>query len=153
MCLGGGYSPQPTAHRSTIRPKTVSAIGLVSFKQGLGSLGRTLGEDRAIMLSMARCRVSYSDSEGNHSVEVNSETLYEAVAMAVADFKQDTTVSNPPGLETDFTVLVLRKPIEHVIRLKQIHEWATPSTKGGPAKTLKRERVRRMLAGEVRTRG
>jgi hypothetical protein len=113
----------------------------------------TKGEDRAMMLCMARCRVSYSDSEGNHSVEVTADTLYEAVAMAVVEFKQDTTVSNPPGLETEFTVLVLRKPIEHVIRLKQIHQWAAPSTKGGPAETLKRERVRKMLADKSEPRG
>jgi hypothetical protein len=36
---------------------------------------------------MARCRVSYADAEGSHSVEVTADTLYEAIAMAVVEFK------------------------------------------------------------------
>jgi len=96
---------------------------------------------------MARCRVSYTDAEGIHSVEVTAETLFEAVAQAVVEFKEDRTVSKAPGPETDFTVLVLRKPTEHVIRLKRIQEWAQPSSVGGPAETLRRERVRKMLVG------
>ena len=46
---------------------------------------------------MAKCRVSYTDREGIHSVEVTADTLYEAVAQAIADFREDKTVSNPPG--------------------------------------------------------
>jgi hypothetical protein len=34
--------------------------------------------------------------QGSHFVEVTADTLYEAVAMAVVEFKQDTTVSNAP---------------------------------------------------------
>src|ERR1700744_2889367 len=94
---------------------------------------------------MRKCRVSYTDAEGVHSVEVNAETLFEAVAQAVVEYRNDRTVSNPPGPETDFTVLVLRKPIEHFIRLKKIHDWARPSSAGGPAETLRRDRVRKML--------
>jgi hypothetical protein len=81
-----------------------------------------------------------------HSVEVTAETLFEAVAQAVVEFKQDRTVSHAPGPETDFTVLVLRKPTEHFIRLKKIQEWAQPSTVGGPAEAMRRDRVRKMLA-------
>lgn len=60
---------------------------------------------------MVTCRVSYADQAGIHSVEVIAETLFEAVAQAVAEFKDDQTVPNPPGPETEFTVSVLRKPI------------------------------------------
>jgi hypothetical protein len=67
------------------------------------------------------------------------------VAQAVVEFRDDKTVSEPPGAETDFTVTVLRKPIEHVIRLKRIQEWAKPSSKGGPAEALRRDRVRKMI--------
>jgi hypothetical protein len=47
----------------------------------------------------------------------------------------------------DFTVFVLRKPIEHVIRRRKVREWAQSSTKGGPAEMLRRKRVRKMLSG------
>jgi hypothetical protein len=97
----------------------------------------------------SRCRVTYSDAEGIHSVEVTADTLFEAVAQAVVEFKQDKTVSTPPAPDTDFTVLVLRKPIEHVIRLKKIQDWAQPCSVGGPAEMLRRERVRRMLADKA----
>jgi len=98
---------------------------------------------------VSRCRVSYTDAQGIHSVELSAETLYDAIAQAVAEFRDDKTVSNPPSADTDFTVTVMRRPIEHIIRLKRVQEWSQPSTKGGPAETLRRERVRKML-GELK---
>jgi hypothetical protein len=68
------------------------------------------------------------------------------VAEAVAAFREDKTISELPGPETDLTVIVLRKPPEHQIKLSRVHEWAQPSTKGGPAGTIRRERVRKMLS-------
>jgi hypothetical protein len=95
---------------------------------------------------MARCRVSYKNEDGLHSVEVEAESLYEAVAEAVAKFREDKTISELPGPETELTVIILRKPPEHVITLKRVQEWAQPSTKGGPAGVTKRDRVRKMLS-------
>ena len=51
----------------------------------------------------SRCRVTYTDSEGSHSVEVHADSLYEAVAMAVSEFKQDQTVPHPPDASTEVT--------------------------------------------------
>jgi len=93
----------------------------------------------------SRCKVSYTDSEGSHSVEVRAETLYEAVAMAVAEFKQDQTVPHPPEPATELTVAVFRPPVEHKILLSQVAKWAEPSTKDGPAGLLKRQRVKALL--------
>ena len=90
--------------------------------------------------------MSYTDRDGIHSIEVNAETLFEAVAEAVVEFKDDKTVPNPPGPETEFSVKVLRKPVEHFIRLKRVAEWAEMSNAKGPADVLRRERVRKLLA-------
>jgi hypothetical protein len=98
---------------------------------------------------MAKCRASHTNDQGIHSVEVTADTLFEAVAQAVVEFKDDKTVAEPPGPETEFTVSILRKPVEHFIRLKKVQAWAQPSSRGGPAETLRRERVRRMLASET----
>lgn len=98
---------------------------------------------------MAKCRVSYTNDQGVHSIEVTADTLFEAVAQAVVEFKDDKTVAEPPGPATEFTVTILRKPVEHFIRLKKVQEWAQPSSRGGPAETLRRERVRKMLQTEV----
>jgi hypothetical protein len=96
---------------------------------------------------MARCRVSYKNEHGLHSVEVNAESLYEAVAQAVSEFREDQTISELPGPGTELTVVILKKPPEHHITLARVLEWSKPSTKGGPAGIVKRERVRLMLSG------
>jgi len=80
---------------------------------------------------------------------VNAETLYEAIAMAVAEFKADHTVPNPPGSMTEFTVAVFRPPVEHTIRLAQVAKWAEHTTKDGPAGITKRQRVRHLLGADA----
>jgi hypothetical protein len=48
-------------------------------------------------------------SRGDRSVDVNVETLSEAVSQAVSEFKEDKKVPNPPGQETEFRSEVLRQ--------------------------------------------
>ena len=60
---------------------------------------------------MARCRVSFTDQDKTeHSAEVDAESLYEAVALAVADFREDPLLRESPAATTEFTVAVLRNP-------------------------------------------
>ena len=56
-------------------------------------------------------------------MEVHAETLYEAVAMAVAEFKQDQTVHIRRSRD-ELTVAVFRPPVEHKIKLAQAEKWA-----------------------------
>lgn len=71
------------------------------------------------------CRVRYVDTQGiKYAVEVQTESLYEAVALAAAEFRQDDVNASGPATMTEFTVTVLRKPTEPNIRLKQIQDWA-----------------------------
>jgi hypothetical protein len=99
---------------------------------------------------MARCRVSFVDSDKTeHAVEVEAESLYEAVALAVADFREDPLLREPPIAITEFTVAVLRNPTEHKIRLQQVRKWAEPNTREGPAGVMKRERVRGLLGDKA----
>jgi hypothetical protein len=102
-----------------------------------------------VMISPAgisRCRVSYLDHEGtDHAVEVEAESLYEAVAMAVAVFRQGEIITETLGPMTEFCVTVIRKPIEHRIRLAQVTKWAEPNTREGPAGITKRQKVRGLL--------
>jgi len=96
---------------------------------------------------MARCRVSFIDSgKTEHAVEVDAKSLYEAVALAVADLREDPLLTDGPGAKTEFTVAVLRNPTEHKIKLQQIQAWAADNTtRGGPAGVGKRHRVRTLL--------
>src|SRR5215471_21575541 len=82
----------------------------------------------------SRCRVSFTDSEGIlHGVEVDAESLYEAIAMAVANFREDDVSPSTPGPMTESTVAVYRNPTEHKIRLQQVLKWSEHTTKEGPA--------------------
>ena len=95
---------------------------------------------------MARCRVSFTDSEGIlHAVEADADSLYEAVAHAVAEFRASGPIKATAGPTTEFTVTVYRKPVEHRIRLTQVERWAEHTTKEGPSGITKRERVRKLL--------
>src|SRR6202789_2851716 len=94
----------------------------------------------------SRCRVSFTDSEGVlHGVDVDAESLYEAVAVAVANLREDDVSPASPGPMTEFTVAVYKNPTEHKIRLAQVLKWAEPTTKDGPAGITKRNRVRSLL--------
>jgi hypothetical protein len=94
----------------------------------------------------SRCRVSYADRHGLlHAIDVEAESLFEAVAIAVASFRDDEV--SPPEIDgmTEFTVAVYRNPTEHKIRLAQVQQWARSSTTESPAAITKRNRVLQLL--------
>src|SRR5580658_10085750 len=94
----------------------------------------------------SRCRVSFTDSDGVlHGVEVDAESLYEAVAIAVAQLREDDINPLSPGPMTEFTVAVYRSPVENKARRGQVAKWAGQSTTEGPAGITKRQRVRELL--------
>jgi hypothetical protein len=66
-------------------------------------------------VASSRCRVSFTDSEGIlHGVDVDAESPYEAMAIAVASLREDDVSPSSPGPMTEFTVLVYRNPTEHI---------------------------------------
>ena len=59
----------------------------------------------------SRCRVSFTDFEGVlHGVDVDAESLYEAVAIAFASLSDDDVSPSNPGPMTEFTVAVYKNP-------------------------------------------
>ena len=77
-----------------------------------------------MLMAGSRCRVSFTDSEGVlHGVDVDAESLYEAVAVAVASLREDDVSPAAPGPMTEFTVTVYKNPTEHKIRLAQVLKW------------------------------
>jgi hypothetical protein len=94
------------------------------------------GETWDLIASMAgsRCRVSFADTDGVlHGVDVDAESLYEAVAIAVVQFRDDEVTPQNPDAMTEFTVAVCRDPVEHRIRLGQVTKWAGQNnTREGP---------------------
>lgn len=78
-------------------------------------------------------------------MEVQADSLYEAVALAVAEFRLDS-VTNPLPLSRNLIVSIHRPAVEHRIRLSQVLKWVE-GTGDGPAGVLKRQRVRNLLEG------
>ncbi|HKD86572.1 MAG TPA: hypothetical protein VKB58_17620 [Terriglobales bacterium] len=96
-------------------------------------------------MSTTRCSVSFTDNDSlSHRVHVEAASLYEAVALAVAAFRDDPVVPRP-GPMTEFTVVVERPSVEHRICLNQVAKWAETTTREGPAGVLKRQRVKTLL--------
>lgn len=96
-------------------------------------------------MPLARCRVSFEDTDGViHSSHVQAESVYEAVALAIAEFREDPMVPCPAPT-TEFTVAIDRPPIEHRIRLAQITKWTENTTREGPAGIMRRQRVKHLL--------
>jgi len=79
-----------------------------------------------------------------HTIDVTAETLYEAVAAALATLQQDSWVGEiAQGLNT-VSVLVQQPPVKHEVKMKDFLSWL--GRKGGsPAEVTLRERVTRML--------
>jgi hypothetical protein len=98
-------------------------------------------------MALARCCVSFADDDGIlHCAHVQAESLYEAVALAVAEFRKDPMVPSPAPA-TQFSVTIEKPPVEHRICLSQVSKWAENTTKEGPAGLIKRQRVRALIAG------
>ena len=97
-------------------------------------------------MAAARCAVSFTDSDGiAHTAHVQAESLYEAVALAVAEFRRNPLVPAPASM-TEFTVAIERPPVEHRIRLSHVEKWAeSATTREGPAGITKRQRLKALL--------
>jgi hypothetical protein len=93
---------------------------------------------------MNRCRVSFTDTNGiPHDVEVHAESLYEAVALAVAEFRADKLTAEV-GPMTEFVIAIHRPAVEHRLRLDPVTQWAQ-GTRDGPAGVIKRQRIMSLL--------
>ena len=93
-----------------------------------------------------RCAVSFDDEEGvTHTAYVQAEFLYEAVALGVAQFRQNPMMPRPDKA-TEFTVSIERPVVQHRIKLEQIPRWAENFTaEEGTAGITKRARVGPLL--------
>jgi hypothetical protein len=63
-----------------------------------------------------QCRVSFTDTEGiTHSTEVTAETLYEAAALALAEFHRFGFTDAHTGPATRLNIAVLAPATSHEI--------------------------------------
>ena len=78
-------------------------------------------------MTLKSCTVSCEDVEGNqHSLEVTAETLYEAVAQALAALRGDEWMADI-GKGHTLTVRVQQPAVEHHVRLAEFERWVGAS--------------------------
>jgi hypothetical protein len=91
------------------------------------------------------CIVAVKDVHDiEHSIEVTAETLYEAIATALAALRQDTWVGEiGQGLAT-VTVLVQQPPIKHEVKMKDFLSWLGRQGRS-PAEVTLKQKLERIL--------
>jgi len=91
------------------------------------------------------CRVSVTDiRDVEHSIEVTAETLYEAVAIALAALQRDNWVGEIGEGLTTVNVVVLQPPVRHEVKMKDFLSWLRRQG-GSPAEVILREKLGKIL--------
>jgi hypothetical protein len=95
------------------------------------------------------CAVSYVDSDGiRHSVEVTAESLYEAAALGIQEFRRHPWSDDvAPGKMTPLEVAIKSAVTTHEVRVRQVEQWLASSAKS-PRDTMLKARVRAILDGK-----
>ena len=83
-----------------------------------------------------------------HSVEVNAETLYEAIAMALAALQQDNWVGEMGHGFTTLTVVVQQPPVKHEVKMKDFVSWLERQGRS-PAEVILKQKLEKIL-GKVK---
>ena len=91
------------------------------------------------------CKVSVTDIGGvEHSIEVTAETLYEAIATALAALKQDNWVGEIGQGFTTVSVLVQQPPVKHEVKIKDFLSWLNRQGRS-PAEVILKQKLERVL--------
>jgi len=104
-------------------------------------------------MALRACKVSVRDiRDVEHTVEVTAETLYEAVASALAALNQDIWVGEVPHGLNPISVLVQQPQVKHEVKMQDFLAWL--GRKGGsPAEITLREKVARLLGRQMTRAG
>jgi len=98
--------------------------------------------------SVAFCQVKYRDNEGIvHQVDVQADSLFEAVAAAVHVFRKSDWCGHPPGPGCEFSVKLLPEtPAQtYTVTLTQVQDFALYGAVKGPKGIIKKNKLRELL--------
>jgi hypothetical protein len=94
-------------------------------------------------VSLKTCIVSYKDRDGfRHCVEVEAESLNEAVAQAYKSFHEHGCA---PGIMQELEVAVRTPVVTHTTNLKRVREWMESAGKS-PKEAMQKYRVKELLS-------
>jgi hypothetical protein len=88
------------------------------------------------------CTVSFTDTEGlRHSVNVQADTLYEAVALAVRAFREHDC---PPGPASQMEVEARSPAVTHTVSMRKVEDWLRGGARS-PSERLLKDRLKGLL--------
>ena len=91
------------------------------------------------------CTVVVHDLNDNaHQLDVTAETLYEAVAQALATVRAHDWVGDIGRGLTEVTVKVRNPEVTHIVKIQDFENWLNRGCKS-PAETVLKARLRQML--------
>lgn len=96
-------------------------------------------------MSLRTCTVSREDMERvEHTVSVTAETLYEAVAKALAIFRTEGWVAEIGRGLTTLNVTVTNPSVQRQVKMREFESWLQRSN-GSPAEMVLRNKIRTLL--------
>ena len=91
------------------------------------------------------CTVAVKDIQDvEHSVEVTAETLYEAIATALAALQRDKWVGEIGQGLTTVSVLVQQPPVKHEVKMKDFLSWLGRQGRS-PAEVMLKQKLEKTL--------
>jgi hypothetical protein len=91
------------------------------------------------------CTVAVKDIQDvEHSVEVTAETLYEAIATALAALRHDNWVGEIGQGFVTVSVLVQQPPVKHEVKMKDFLSWLNRQGRS-PAEVILKQKLERIL--------
>ena len=89
------------------------------------------------------CTVSFTSPDGiRHSVNVQAETLYEAVILAIPAFREHDCA---PGAGSQLEVEARSPAVTHLVSMAKVQTWLQSSAKS-PSDKIMKERLKGLLA-------
>jgi hypothetical protein len=96
-------------------------------------------------VALRTCKVAVKDIQDvEHSVEVTAETLYEAIATALAALQKDNWVGEIGQGFTTVSVLVQQPPVKHEVRIKDFLSWLGRQGRS-PAEVMLKQKLEKIL--------
>ena len=91
------------------------------------------------------CRVSFDDGAGiTHTVSIAASSLYEAAALAIAEFKKSGFALAEVGTATRLKVVVEAPTETHELTVARLQAWLDSSAKSPREQSVK-VRLRQLL--------
>jgi hypothetical protein len=95
---------------------------------------------------LRNCTVAVKDVQDvEHSIEVTAETLYEAIATALAALQQDNWVGDIGQGFTTVSVLVQQPPVKHEVKIKDFLSWLNRKGRS-PAEVILKQKLEKILS-------